>query len=390
LLFAETRCADGITIYPSYFMKLMLALICAAACAQSFAQDRKTENVVIVTLDGYRWREVFTGADKKILFREKYVQDTSVQSRFWAKDPLKRRKILMPFLWNVIGEQGQLYGNRQLDNGISCANKTLYSYSGYSEMLVGFHDKRVNDNDPIPNPNYTILESLNKDAAFKGKVAAFSTWETMPFILREDISKVPVNSGAEKAEGKKLTTREKKLNRMVDHEPNPHGDRFDKFTYQYAFEYMKRVKPRVMFISFDETDEHGHGGRYDEYLKSAHKADSMISHLWTWLQSQDQYKDKTTMLITTDHGRGKSPRGWKRHALLFSGSAQIWLAVIGPDTPPDGEMTNFMRLKQKQIAQTIASLLDFPYSNVKPTGEPILTVYGKDEFEEEDLASADK
>jgi hypothetical protein len=368
-------------------MKKVIALIILIASIQSVAQDLKTENVVVVTLDGYRWRELFNGADKKILFKKKYVSDTSVRGKFWHEDPLKRRKLLMPFMWNVIGEQGQLYGNRGLDNGINCSNKTLYSYSGYSEMFVGFHDRRVNDNDPIVNPNYTVLEALNKDSKYRNSVAAFSTWETMPFILREEISKIPVNSGADKARGKRLTARERRLNRMTDHEKNPHGDRYDKFTFQYAMEYIKREKPRVVFISLDETDEHGHGGRYDDYLKSAHQADSMISVLWSWLQSQQQYQGKTTLLITTDHGRGKSARGWKRHALLFSGSAQIWLAALGPDTAPEGEMTNFMRLKQKQIAQTVASLLSFPYSNVKPTGEPITTVFKKEEFEEEELAS---
>lgn len=367
-------------------MNKLIALILVVTTIQSVAQDLKTENVVIVTLDGYRWRELFNGADKKILFRKKYVSDTSVQSRFWDKDPLKRRKLLMPFMWNVVAEHGQLYGNRNFDNGISCSNKTLYSYSGYSEMFVGFHDRRVDDNDPIQNPNYTVLESLNRDGKYRNSVAAFATWQTMPYILREEISGIPVNSGDDKAKGQRLTARERRLNRVTDHEKNPHGDRYDKFTFQYALEYMKRARPHVVFISFDETDEHGHGGRYDEYLKSAHEADSMINVLWTWMHTQEQYKDKTTLLVTTDHGRGKSARGWKRHALLFSGSAQIFLAAIGPDTPPSGEMTAFMRLKQSQIAQTIASLLDFPYTNVKPTGEPITTVFDRKTFEEEELA----
>jgi hypothetical protein len=366
--------------------KLIFALLLVTGIS-SVAQDLKTENIVIVTLDGFRWREVFGGADKKILFRDQYVRDTTVRGDFWSRDIQARRKKLMPFFWNVIAEQGQLYGNRNLDNGISCANKTLYSYSGYSEMFVGFHDRRVNDNDPIVNPNYTVLEALNKDAKYKGSVAAFSTWQTMPFILREEVSNIPVNSGDDKAAGKRLTPKEKKLNKLTDHEKNPNGDRYDRFTFQYAMEYMKREKPKVVFISFDETDEHGHGGRYDEYLKSAHQADSMITQLWTWIQSDPEYKNKTTLMITTDHGRGKSPRGWKRHALLFNGSAQIWLAILGPDTPASGEMTSFMRLKQKQIAQTIAALLEFNYTNVKPTGAPIVTTYTKDEFKEEDVAS---
>jgi hypothetical protein len=354
---------------------------------QSVAQGHETENVVIVTLDGYRWREVFEGADKRILFNEKYARDTSVQSQFWAPTMRQRRQKLMPFFWNIISEQGQLYGNRKFDNGMRVANNNIYSYSGYSEMFVGFRDRRIHNNDPKVNPNYTVLESLNKSDAYKGSVAAFSTWQHMTLILREDLAGIPVNSGSDKAKGKWLTRREKKLNGIVDHDKNPNGDRYDKFTFQYALEYMKRKKPKVTFISFDETDEHGHGARYDEYLKSAHQADSMIGELWAWLQADEQYKNKTTLIVTTDHGRGKSARGWRRHAILLRGSAQIWMAVLGPDTPPSGEMKDFMRLKQTQIAKTIATFLDFPYKNVKPVAEAVTSAF-KEQLEKTDSVTA--
>lgn len=343
----------------------------------SVAQELATRNVVIVTLDGYRWRELFEGADENILRKKKYVQDTSVRGLFDGASDEERRKKLMPFFWSTIADEGQLYGNRNHGNKMNLVNRTLYSYSGYSEMLVGFHDRQVKNNTPIPNPNYTVLESLNQTKNFQGNVAAFSTWQTMPFILRKDISGIHINSGKDKAEGEGLTRRERKLNKVTDHYHNPHGDRFDKFTFQYAIEYMRRNTPRVTFISFDETDEHGHGGRYDEYLKSAHAADSMIAHLWSWIQSHSDYKDKTTMIITTDHGRGTSARGWRGHALLFRGSAQVWMAVIGPDTPPTGEVKTSMRLKLNQVAATIAMLLNHDYKNVRPIGEPITSVIGE-------------
>jgi hypothetical protein len=105
-----------------------------------------------------------------------------------------------------------------------------------------------------------------------------------------------------------------------------------------------------MFISFDETDEHAHGGRYDEYLKSAHKTDEMIRMLWEWIQSQDGYKDQTTILISTDHGRGNgASHSWKKHGRFSFGSNQIWFAVIGPDTPP--------KARSKQIHNIIKNKL---------------------------------
>ena len=127
-----------------------------------------------------------------------------------------------------------------------------------------------------------------------------------------------------------------------------------------------------MFISLDETDQHAHGGRYDEYLKVANKTDRMISKLWEWVQSQGDYKNQTTIIITTDHGRGNGSRNsWKSHGRLSFGSGQIWCAVMGPDTPSLGEMKNEEQYYQKQIAKTAAAFLGINYYNVKPVGQTI-------------------
>ena len=83
--------------------------------------------------------------------------------------------------------------------------------------------------------------------------------------------------------------------------------------------------------------------------------------------------------MTTDHGRGKTPRGWKRHGLLYTGSAQTWLGVLGPDTPATGEITDFMRIKQTQMAKTIGAFLNFDYRNRKEVGEVITSAMSSPE-----------
>jgi hypothetical protein len=62
-------------------------------------------------------------------------------------------------------------------------------------------------------------------------------------------------------------------------------------------------------------------------------------------------------LITTDHGRGKAPGKWRSHGTFVSGSSQAWLPLIGPNIKPLGEMKNEEQIYQKQIAQTIATML---------------------------------
>lgn len=344
--------------------------------------QQKTENVILLTLDGFRWQELFEGADSAILFNDKeYIKDKSVRADFWGASSIERRQKLMPFFWTTLAEQGQLYGNRSYNNNVNCANPHWFSYPGYSELLVGFVDRRIRSNDTISNPNSTVLEFIAQQPGFKDSVAVFSTWDAMPFIVRSSTSGIFVNSGKNRASGDSLSERELQLNELQNYIRNPYGSRYDAFTFLYATEYLKRRRPRVMFISLDETDEHGHGGRYDQYLRSAHKADAMIRQLWNWIQSDEQYANKTTLIITTDHGRGKGPkRAWKSHGRLVSGSSQMWFVVIGPDTPALGEMKTGSQYFQKQIAKTAAAFLGLNYLNQEPVGEVVKSMTFKPEL----------
>lgn len=361
-------------IKPFVLVIAALLLLFPAVC-----QVHTTENLILVTLDGYRWREVFQGVDEKLLQARGYVTDTTVFN-FRGDGQQSSREKLMPFFWSVIAERGQLYGNRSLGNRMNCANFHVFSYPGYNEMLTGFVDPKIKSNDAVVNPNRNVLEVVHKDPAFGGKVAAFTTWEIFPYILREELSGIYVNSGKDKAEGDELTEHERYLNKITDHERNHHGNRFDKHTFEYAMEYLKRAQPRLLFISLDETDDMGHQGKYDEYLKAAHDADHRIGKLWEWIQSNEQYRNKTTLIVTTDHGRGTSRKGFKKHSPLLRGSGHVWMAVLGPDTPAEGEMDARMRLTQSQVAATISRLLEVPFRRLDSRiAEAVPSVFGNTE-----------
>lgn len=327
---------------------------------------QQTENVIVVTLDGFRWQELFRGADHSILANDKYTSDRSRAREFMQASG---RASLMPFFWNVIARDGQLYGNRDYKNKVNCRNNYLLSYPGYSEMLVGFDHRKVSSNRKIENPHATVLEAIGKQPGFRDEVAAFATWDAFPFILRESTSDIYVNAGKESARGN-ISKKEKELNTRLAES----GARSDSLTFQFAMEYLKRERPRVLFIGFDETDSNAHEGRYLEYLAAAHRADRMLARLWQWIQSQPDYRDKTTLLITTDHGRGNGVHNWRKHKLLVAGSRHIWFAVIGPDTPAFGEMKTQSKNYQNQVAKTIAAFLGLPYQNAEPVGHVVQTM----------------
>lgn len=62
------------------------------------------------------------------------------------------------------------------------------------------------------------------------------------------------------------------------------------------------------------------------------------------------------IIITTDHGRGDDRVGWKSHGASIPGSEYIWIAILGPDTPPLTQSESD-EVTQSQIAATVAAAL---------------------------------
>src|SRR5580693_8896131 len=104
-------------------MKKILFLVLTLATSALQAQSTgKVENVIIVTFDGYRWQELFGGAQKNLV-HSKYTRDKKdVLNRYWDDDPNIRRAKLMPFFWGTIARKGQLYGNRKLGAKLTLTN----------------------------------------------------------------------------------------------------------------------------------------------------------------------------------------------------------------------------------------------------------------------------
>jgi bisphosphoglycerate-independent phosphoglycerate mutase (AlkP superfamily) len=163
-----------------------------------------------------------------------------------------------------------------------------------------------------------------------------------------------------------LTEKEQLINRMQDEIRGPWGGvRLDPFTHHYAMEALKTKKPKVLYISYGETDDWAHDNKYDQYIWSAKQTDAYIKEIWEYLQSDPQYKDKTTMIITVDHGRGVTKTSWKGHGSDIPEAGQIWMMAMGPDTPASGEMKINGQWQSAMVARTIFQLLGLEYPDAK-------------------------
>jgi hypothetical protein len=336
--------------------------------------QNKAENLVVFTMDGMRWQEVFGGIDSVLVNDSVFNHDREgIKQKFWAETAEQRREKLFPFVWTVIAGEGQLYGNRKYNNRMDNANRYRVSYPGYNEIFTGYPDTLVNSNDKIYNKNENVLEFLNKQKGYEGKVAAFSTWNCFPYILNEPRSKIYVNADIDTLDFDTPALR--LLNDIQFITNKPSGVRPDVLTYFAAREYLKAFQPRVLVVAFDETDHFAHAGMYDQYINSAHSQDAMIADMWKLLQSMPGYKGKTTMLITVDHGRGDSVKAdWKHHGRRVADAHELWLAAIGPGIQKMGEVKKPMQLYQAQLAATMAKLLGFDYKPKQPVYKAIETI----------------
>lgn len=359
--------------------KYLLIVFSVLMVLPAMAQQRKTRHLIIVTTDGYRWKELFRGADSAKLFAKRWFgMDSALKiQQYWGKDRMERREKLMPFFWNYIAKHGQIYGNRDLGNKVNVTNPFWVSYAGYNEIFTGYPDPKVT-NGFGPNPNITLLEFINNRQKYHGKVAVFASWNEYYDIFNEKRSGLPINAGWTPMKGDHLNETQKTLNFQQQVLPRPFGEteRLDAATYPLAKEFMKQNHPDVFYIAFIDTDARAHHWQYDNYLNAAHHFDAMLNDLWQYIQSDPYYKNNTTLFITTDHGRGYG-KDWTSHHYTIPHSDEIWFAVMGPDTPPLGEIKTQEQLYQKQFARTMAAFLGINFTSSHPMGEAVTRVLNK-------------
>jgi hypothetical protein len=355
-------------------MKIAICTLLFFSAGNCLAQaDSSSENIFIITTDGFRWQEVFNGADAALIGNTEYVEDSFLLKQlYWDSTAALRREKLMPFLWKTVAKEGRIYGNRLYQNYSNVSNVYKISYPGYNEMLTGYPDPIFIPNVPLRNRNTNILEYLNEQNKYKGQVAAFSSWNIFSAILNKKRNKLPGSLGYEQLENDSNLNTDM-INEMQDNELVKKHTRYDLFTYLSAREYIETRHPKIVLIGFGETDELAHSGRYDLYLQQATNVDKMISDLWYMVQTTPFYRNKTTFLITTDHGRGRNPDTWFKHGILTKGSGETWFAIIGPRISGEGEMTNKSQFYQKQMASTIANILgeEFQWSENKSAAIPV-------------------
>lgn len=352
---------------------VVMLTVLLGAVAPASAADTRTRNVIVVTFDGLRWQEFFSGYSAALNTKDGggVGDPETLAQRFDRPTAEARREALLPFIWGTVAKKGQILGDASKDSHVRVTNGRLFSYPGYNELLTGSADARIDSNDKITNPNVNVLEWLNERPGFEGRVAAFGSWDVLPYILAVERSGLPAN-GAGLPFAEPRSDRERLLNDVAADLPRYWGSgRFDVAAMQGALEYVRTRQPRVLYVMLGETDEWAHGRRYDLYLDAAQRSDRFLQTLWDTVQSMPAYRDQTALVLSTDHGRGKTSRDWTDHGEKVPVADLIWMAVMGPDTPALGVRSG-VTATQSQLAATVAALLGQDFQAARPEAAPPL------------------
>ena len=90
--------------------RILFLIAAVAAILNINAQNAEDTKVILITLDGFRWQELFTGADSLLIGNKDYVHNAAMLKKaFWRETPEERREALLPFFWGQVEKMGQIH-----------------------------------------------------------------------------------------------------------------------------------------------------------------------------------------------------------------------------------------------------------------------------------------
>ena len=200
-------------------------------------------------------------------------------------------------------------------------------------------------------------------------MATFASWDVFNAIAEHTEGATVINAGDEPLDIPGADTAV--TNRLQSETGSPWDHtRLDAFTVNQAMAYLTHARPRVLYLALDETDDWAHDGRYDRLLDAYARTDRWLERLWTWLQAQPDYRGRTHLLITTDHGRGHTPAGWRNHGQDVAGAEDVWIALVSPRMTRRGPWRDAPPLSTSQVAATLASWLGIDWNADHPAAGP--------------------
>ncbi|MBX3190454.1 MAG: hypothetical protein KF819_25865 [Labilithrix sp.] len=285
--------------------------------------------VVLVTLDGARWQDVF---------------DAGIMSR----------------TAEIVAKSGIAFG-ADAPRGASCgivrtASGANVSLPGYLEIFTG-RATSCADNACAPIEEPTLLDAAA--TSVPGAVASIGSWEMLDRAVSNGSSRAVVATGRRAWPGARLTAGGR-LDTLVGEGlranayPGVGAYRPDTHTAAIALEYFRVATPVFLHVGLGDMDEWAHRGDHAAYVGAMRDADAFIGELADTLASMGAIGARTTVIVTADHGRNAD---FRHHGPAHPESARVFVIAFGARVEHRGVSCAPRDLTLADVAPTIRVLL---------------------------------
>jgi predicted AlkP superfamily pyrophosphatase or phosphodiesterase len=292
----------------------LLLLICS--CNQKTnTKDYKTKNVVVIVIDGPRYTETWGEVSR---------------SNIPVRDSLLQEGVMISTFRN---------------------NGPTFTNPGHSAICTGNYENIANNGTQLPtNPSFLQIW-LKSNQTFVDKCS---------IIASKDKLHVLANCNNPKYHNKYLPA--------IDCGVNGNGTggyRSDSLTFEHIKVALANQQPNLLIINFKDPDFYGHAADSARYIQAIKNTDKYVGEIWKMLQNSPNYKDKTTLFVTNDHGRHLNglANGFVSHGDACEGCRHIELFALSPDFKKN--ITLAIAYEQIDISATIAELMHFRFNNGK-------------------------
>ncbi|HLF13717.1 MAG TPA: alkaline phosphatase [Bacteroidota bacterium] len=232
------------------------------------------QNVFIVVIDGARYSETFA-------LKDKYI----------------------PRIWNDLRPHGTIFTNFRNDG------KTV-TCPGHAAFLTGAYEDLENDGSERPHVP-TLFEY------YRAKTGA---GDTCCYAVTGKEKLRVLTYSTDGMFGEKFGARF-----------TAPGSMSDTATWTDLKRVMDADHPRLVIVNLPSVDIAGHDSAWTGYLLALREVDSLVYLLWNRIQSDSFYRDRTTMFVSSDHGRHDDAHGgFQHHGCSCEGCRHIIGLGIGP------------------------------------------------------------
>ncbi len=146
----------------------------------------------------------------------------------------------------------------------------------------------------------------------------------------------------------------------------------DELSVFMARRLMSQLAPSLLWITLHDIDI-AHSGAFSLYLDGIRRSDRLCAEIWHAIESNPEYKGRTTMFILPDFGRDSDTNpggnGFQHHRTGDALSRTTWLLALGPGVRQNAVVDR--PVDSLDLVPTLGSILGFnaAFANGKPLRE---------------------